>query len=240
MRETGDSISLGLINYLEEFNVFLRSRWNELLALFVIACASLIFELTTTKIFEYSLWANYAYLVISTAMFGLGMSGILLTRWHALLMIRDTRFLPWASVGAALAFGIGFLLTNYVPIHLPDAPLGWGREMLNVGCVFLGLALPFTFVGLIISYLFEYRGRTENVYYFADLIGGRTGMFHHRSAYTRSRTPRVGSVNSTAGVNFDLSIHAESEWGIETNKIYHECHRCSINFSDGMGNPADC
>ena len=58
--------------------MFFRNRWNELLALFLVACASLLFEVTVTKIFEFSVWANYAYLVISTAMFGLGMSGVLL------------------------------------------------------------------------------------------------------------------------------------------------------------------
>jgi len=53
-------------------------RLLELLAIFAFAFATLLFEVTTTKIFEFSLWANYAYLAVSTAMFGLGFSGVVL------------------------------------------------------------------------------------------------------------------------------------------------------------------
>ncbi|NKB23642.1 MAG: hypothetical protein GKR87_04545 [Kiritimatiellae bacterium] len=38
-------------------------RPHELVALFMAALASLFFEITITKIFEFSVWANYAYLV---------------------------------------------------------------------------------------------------------------------------------------------------------------------------------
>ena len=67
----------------------MKPRWNEMAAIFVAACATLLFEITCTKIFEFSLWANYAYLVISTAMFGLGLSGVILTRWPGLLKIQS-------------------------------------------------------------------------------------------------------------------------------------------------------
>jgi hypothetical protein len=70
-----------------------------------------------------------------------------------------------------------FIATNYVPIHLPDAPNGWPAELLAVAAVFTALAVPFFFFGLMISYLFERRSEQANVYYFADLVGAGLGSF---------------------------------------------------------------
>jgi len=155
----------------------MKPRWNELLALFLAAGASLLYQVTLTKIFEYSVWANYAYLVISTAMFGLGFSGVLLTRFPGLLKFRERGFLTVTCLFTAVGMVLGFLAVNHVPIHLPDAPNGWPKELLNVGIVFLGLALPFVFFGLLISYLLEKRAQYANIYYFADLVGAGLGCF---------------------------------------------------------------
>jgi spermidine synthase len=155
----------------------MRSRWNELVALFLCACASLLFEITLTKTFEFSLWSNYAFLVIGTAMFGLGFAGILLMRWPGLLSYSPPRFLVASSLTMAVAIPLAFLVTNNVPIHLPDAPLGWTRETLNVAVVFLFVALPYVFFGLMMSYLFANRGARADLYYFVDLVGAVLGCF---------------------------------------------------------------
>ena len=155
----------------------MKSRWTDLPAIFLAGFATLLFEVTVTKIFEFSLWANYAYLVISTAMFGLGLSGVILIRWPNLLRIRDGRFLPACAALVAVTIVGAFFTLNDVPIHLPDAPGGWGREFLNIACVFCVLGLPFVFFGLVMSFVMEHRGRRANVYYFADLVGAGLGAF---------------------------------------------------------------
>ena len=155
----------------------MKPRWNEMTAIFLAACGTLLFEITCTKIFEFSLWANYAYLVISTAMFGLGLSGVILTRWPGLLKTRDTVFLSVNTLLCGVLMFAGFLALNFVPVHLPDAPNGWPRELLNVAIVFMALGLPFVCFGLVISFIFDQRGDKANVYYFADLIGAGLGSF---------------------------------------------------------------
>ena len=153
----------------------MKRRWTELLALMLLGGSTLLFEITLTKIFEFTLWANYAYLIISTAMFGLGLSGIILTRWPRLLKVNDTYFLLAGSLGVALSMLISLWLVNAVPVHLPEAPFGWKRELVNTGLLFIGLSLPFVGFGLIMSFLFEQRGERANEYYFADLIGAGFG-----------------------------------------------------------------
>jgi spermidine synthase len=155
-----------------------KPRWNELAALFLAGFATLLFEITCTKIFEFSMWSNYAYLVVGTAMFGLGFSGVLLTRWPALLKSRDSRFLPINAALCAVSMFGAFLVINTVPIHLPNVPSNrWAREFLNLAIVFTSLGLPFVFFGLIMSFLFDRRGKRANVYYFADLLGAGLGSF---------------------------------------------------------------
>jgi len=153
----------------------MRTRSNELAAVFLVAMATLLFEISVTKIFEYSVWANYAYLVISTAMFGLGFSGVLLTRWPRMLQWGQLPYLTITSLGTGVTLFAGFLTLNHVPIHLPDAPNGWARESVNLSAVFIALALPFTLFGLLMGYILHQRARAANVYYFADLIGAGVG-----------------------------------------------------------------
>jgi len=153
----------------------MKVRPLELIALFLLAGTSLLFQVTVTKIFEYSVWANYAYLVISTAMFGLGFSGVLLTRFPNMGKKAPARFLGLFSILCGLGMFAAMMIMNAVPIHLPDAPNGWVSESINVGIVFLALALPFVFFGLVISFLLEVRAERAGTYYFADLIGAGLG-----------------------------------------------------------------
>ena len=153
----------------------MKRRWTELVALMLLGGSTLLFEITLTKIFEFTLWANYAYLIISTAMFGLGLSGIILTRWPGLLRLNESYFLLASSLGVALSMLISLWLVNALPVHLPEAPFGWKRELVNTGLLFIGLSLPFVGFGLIMSFLFEQRGERANEYYFADLIGAGFG-----------------------------------------------------------------
>jgi hypothetical protein len=155
----------------------MRIRPNELAAIFLAACGSLLFEISLTKIFEFSLWSNYAFLVVSTAMFGLGFAGVVLTRWPGLLAAASGRFLTVSSIASGLTMVTGFLVMNAVPVHLPDAPGGWPLELASLGVVFVALALPFFFFGLLISFILERRSEHANVYYFADLVGAGLGSF---------------------------------------------------------------
>ena len=152
-------------------------RMNDLTAIFLTAGATLLFEITVTKIFEYSLWGNYAYLVISTAMLGLGFSGVVLTRWSGLLKIESRYFLSMSAFLCSLMMVIAYIIINYVSIHLPEAPSGWGIELLHVAINFVALASPFFFFGLVISYIFEKRADNAGIYYGADLLGAGIGSF---------------------------------------------------------------
>lgn len=189
----------------------MKPRWNELLAIFLAAGATLLFEVTITKVFEFKLWANYAYLVISTAMFGLGLSGVILTRWPRLLRIPAPAFLSICSFACAATIMTAFTVVNELPLHLPTKPDNyvWYMELRNLNDIFLALGLPFVFFGLIISYLFEHRSKHANVYYFADLVGAGLGSFAIvlliRDLEPQGLTVLCAFVTAAAGALFLLS-----------------------------------
>jgi hypothetical protein len=152
-----------------------RLLWKELLGVFLVSFAVLLFQITTTKVIEYSLWANYAFLIISTAMFGIGLSGVAMTRWPGILKLDTGLFFACNALCCGVTVWLAFLGMNAIPLHLPGAPNGWGAELGNLGLLFLVLSLPYLFFGFIISGLFEKKGRRAGIYYFADLVGAGLG-----------------------------------------------------------------
>lgn len=149
--------------------------FRELAGIFFVSFAVLLFEITATKIVEYSLWSNYAFLIIGIAMFGLGLSGVLLTRWPGILKADTGLFFAANALCCGLAIWFGYLGLNAFPVHLPDAPNGWITELLNLTALFLTLSLPFLFFGLIISAIFEKKGSQAGIYYCVDLVGAGLG-----------------------------------------------------------------
>lgn len=149
--------------------------WKELLGVFLLSFGVLLFQVTATKISEYSLWSNYAFLIISTSMFGLGLSGVMLTRWPGMNRIDSGLFLAVCALFCGLTTWTAFLGLNHISIHLPAAPQGWVKEMLHLGALFFVLGLPFVFFGLIISRLFTDKGEKAGYYYCADLVGAGLG-----------------------------------------------------------------
>ena len=152
-------------------NVF----WNELLGIFLLSLAVLLFQVTTTKIIEYSMWANYAFLIICTAMFGIGVSGVIITRWPQLLQVSTGTFFSCCAFASGIFIAVAFVTINNVPIHLPSTPNGLSKEILNLSIVFVALGIPFLFFGFIISTIFEKKGGRAGLYYSVDLIGASIG-----------------------------------------------------------------
>lgn len=152
-----------------------RLLWKELLGVFLVSFSVMLFQITATKIIEYSLWANYAFLIISTAMFGIGLSGVVMTRWPGIMKLDTGLFFALNSFCCGVTIWLAFLGMNAIPLHLPGAPDGWGMELSNLGLLFLVLSLPYLFFGFIISGLFEKKGQKAGIYYFADLVGAGLG-----------------------------------------------------------------
>lgn len=141
------------------------AHWSHLyLGVALTTLATLILELSLTRIFSVVFYYHFAFLAISIAMFGLGAGGVLsyLVGGGGLTVYRRLGLLSAAVSGVTVA-ALVLVLT---------------RSELNnwtLALIYFSSALPFIFAGMIVSLaISETIERVDRVYFF-DLIGAALG-----------------------------------------------------------------
>ncbi len=126
--------------------------------------ATLLFELSLTRIFSVVFYYHFAFLAISIALFGLGAGGVFS---YALAARRSDLYLKLSSLAAAAAVltiaALGWLLSREDP---------GGAEL---GAVYFLSALPFFCAGTLLSLVISETIQRVHRVYFADLLGAAAG-----------------------------------------------------------------
>lgn len=142
----------------------------------LITLATLLLELLLTRIFSVSLSYHFAFMVISLALFGLGLSGVV-------LYLRPERY-PEAELAALLArHSRYFALTIVLALlYVANQTLSSSMDVLSLGrfswqsffqlsFLYCVAAVPFYFGGMVVSLaLFHMRENVATLYFF-DLVG---------------------------------------------------------------------
>src|SRR5881394_3408115 len=141
------------------------------LGIFLLSLATLLLELSLTRVLSVALWYHFGFLGISTALLGFGTSGVVLALWRRL---REEVSLDRALAMLALAFGgltvICFWLMQRIPFD-PFSLLANRRQILLMPLYYLILAVPFFCSGLALALLFTRGARQINRLYACDLCG---------------------------------------------------------------------
>ena len=140
----------------------------------LISAAALSYEILLMRLFSIIQWHHFAYMIISLALLGYGVSGAFITLARERLLAR----FDWVYVVNLLLFGFSavvcFLLAQRMPFN-PEQLLWDMQQPLWLLCIYLLLALPFFFaanaVGLAISHFHQQVARI----YGADLLGAGLG-----------------------------------------------------------------
>lgn len=149
-----------------------RRHWA---GLFVVSLATLLLELSLTRVMSVALWYHFGFLIVSTALLGFGASGVALATSPRL---RERTDLDLALTWAGLLFGLttvaGFWLLQRIPVD-PLGVLSDRRQLVLVPLASVILAAPFFCSGLALALLFT-RG-TDQIHrlYAADLAGAAAG-----------------------------------------------------------------
>jgi len=139
--------------------------------IFVLSSVVVMFELALTRIFSFSLWSHLAFLVVGTALFGFGLSGVYLAL-EGKKKAKSSAALP--VVGFVLSIIASYLVINAVSFSLWEiakSPL----YLLNTAVWFVALLAPFFFAGIVIARLLSLEMRLSSFLYGADLIGAASG-----------------------------------------------------------------
>ncbi len=147
---------------------------KKLWGIFFLAMGTLLYEVTLTLIFSFVVWSNYAFMIVSTALFGFGIAGVALfafsgffERWSS------DRLLGMLSCLFALSAVGSLPIIVVTPLDMGrfQDPMNWVYLLV----VFMAIIVPFFFSGLAISILLSReRGKVNRLYFF-DLLGAALG-----------------------------------------------------------------
>ncbi len=139
----------------------------------LVSLATLVLELTLTRLFSATMFYHFAFLAISLALFGSGASGVFL------YVVRPRR--DEAHVARLLALGSALFAATSVAALLvilshPLSPVTPGLSTLrSLAWIYGAAALPFFFSGCVITYAITlWAGEISRLYLF-DLAGAAAG-----------------------------------------------------------------
>jgi spermidine synthase len=141
--------------------------------IFLIAASTLLFEICLSKIFSIIHFHYFAFFIISTALFGYGLSGVLLSvsKWLRKIQLEKLLY------GSSLLFGLTIICSYRIILSIPlrISELLSAQQILSLCVVYVVLMVPFLFSGLAIGTLLSSFGTRINKLYFLDLLGAGIG-----------------------------------------------------------------
>ncbi len=133
--------------------------------IFLASLSSLVLEIAITRIFSAAIWYHFAFVAVSVALVGLGSSGLLVH--YRLKKIKEN----WAgdlTIGSSIGIVVILPLILYVMHSLSS-------QVVYLPLYMFLFAIPFFFVGIIISAAFSAFANVAGRLYAADLIGASLG-----------------------------------------------------------------
>src|SRR5215469_17331722 len=140
-----------------------------LLAVALVSFASLLLELSLTRLFSVVLFYHFAFFAISVALLGLGSGGVFAHIWREWLERFEVR-----ALGARLCLlnSVFIFVSVEVVLHTPVSLAVTGRNFGKLTIIYLAAAVPFFLTGLLFSVLFARSTKDISQLYGADLAGG--------------------------------------------------------------------
>ncbi|MCI0444991.1 hypothetical protein L0152_17505, partial [bacterium] len=141
--------------------------------IFLIAASTLLFEICLSKIFSIIHFHYFAFFIISTALFGYGLSGVLLSVSKPLKKIQPEKLLYVSSLLFGFSIVFSYRIVLSIPLRISE--LLSPQQILFLCIVYIVLMIPFLFSGLAIGALLASFGTRINKLYFLDLLGAGIG-----------------------------------------------------------------
>lgn len=149
-------------------------KGNILLTIFFITFSTVVFEILYTRVFSVIYLSSFAFLMISLALFGYGLSGFF-TSFSKLSKDKNSlKYLEYFVLGYALLLPIIFKITLIAKIdftHLFN-PV---TNLLLLAINFIVLIIPFFAAGVSLVLIFTLYSDEIGKLYFIDLIGAALG-----------------------------------------------------------------
>ncbi len=145
------------------------------LMIFGVCLITLMYEITLSRLFSVTLFYHFAFLVISLALFGTGLGGLIVyfspKYFSGNILEHSLRLI----VGLAFSIFLNLIVSTNISTSFAN-PFGFfSVETLKLFVLFLSAALPFFYSGSIIALLFTRFPHLAPTIYFFDLLGAAVG-----------------------------------------------------------------
>lgn len=142
---------------------------RSLIGLALLSAAVLLLQVALTRVFSIAQFYHFAFLVVSLALLGFGVSGSLLALWPWL-----REYVAWYGLGFAVTAVAAFVFLNHLPFD--SYSIAWDRNQvyLLIGNL-LALAVPFVFAGVLIGSMLSRQAEHAGRVYGANLLGSAAG-----------------------------------------------------------------
>jgi SAM-dependent methyltransferase len=157
--------------------LFLSMNKNsKLIALFFVSIAGISYELYVMRIFSVGGWSNFGSLVISTALLGIGLSGILLTFLSGWVERWSEVILSVCAISLPLLMSLAVIMAQLVPFN-PVFLASDSRQLWFIGAYYIVYGAPFFVVASFTGVSFiALREQIQKVYFW-NMIGSGVGGF---------------------------------------------------------------
>ena len=147
---------------------------TRVLALAAISAAILAYEILLSRLFAIVQWHHFAFMAISIALLGFGVSGALLAVWRRAAEARLEALFAFCAAAFAVTSPLAFFLAQRVPFNA--LALVWEpAQLLGLAAIYLLLAVPFTAGAACIGLAFLRPGDAPGRVYFWNLLGSAAG-----------------------------------------------------------------
>jgi hypothetical protein len=153
-----------------------KIRTSHYVGLFFISLSTLLQEFTLTRVLSVSLWYHFAFMIISVALLGFGISGVVLSLNKKLKQIQIDKLLTILSICYGVSIIASFLIMNLIPFDPFSLFSDW-FQFIYLPLYYLIITIPFFFAGLVISVLLmRFKSKVSKLYFF-DLLGAGLSCF---------------------------------------------------------------
>lgn len=146
------------------------------LGLMLVSLSALMLEFTLIRVLSVSLWYHFAFMIISIALLGLGISGVTIIISSRISKAEINSFLTVTSLLYAVSILVSFLSINKIPFD-PFSLFIDSSQFIYLPVYYILITLPFFLAGLIIGQLFTRFKSGINQLYFYDLVGAGLSCF---------------------------------------------------------------
>jgi len=150
---------------------------NQLAALFFISTAGIAFELYVMRVFSVGSWSNFGSLVISTALLGIGLAGIILTFVEERVRRRPEMYMSILAILLPLFMSGAVIIAQKVPFN-PIFLASDSRQLWFIGAYYVIYGLPFFIIAAFVGIAFiTLSDKIQRVYFWNMIGSGAGGLF---------------------------------------------------------------